>query len=171
MRAWLEQGVDREESDGLWNSDRWQFGDWLDPTAPPDQPGYSRTDSVMVADAYLVHVTTVFAKVCRLLNKLDLADKYDAEVLRLRSVFQDRYITPGGNFMANTQTGIALAVCFSLYRDGEQESQDITSAAKALSRLVRAVQFKIGTGFAGTPLITHALTQTAQSELAYRMLC
>ncbi|KAF5594923.1 alfa-L-rhamnosidase [Fusarium pseudocircinatum] len=171
MRAWLEQGVDREGGDGLWNPDRWQSGDWLDPTAPPDQPGYSRTDSVMVADAYLVHVTSLFAEVCRLLNKLDLADKYDTEVLRLQSLFQDRYITPAGNLMANTQTGIALAICFSLYRDGEKESREVTTAAKALSRLVRAAQFKIGTGFAGTPLITHALTRTAQPQLAYQMLC
>ncbi|KAI1035477.1 hypothetical protein LB504_006042 [Fusarium proliferatum] len=171
MRAWLERGVDREGGDGLWNPDRWQFGDWLDPTAPPDQPGYSITDSVMVADAYLVHITSVFAKVCRLLNKLDLANKYDAEVLHLRLLFQDRYITPAGNLMANTQTGIALAVCFSLYRDGGKESREVTAAAKALSRLVRAAQFKIGTGFAGTPLITHALTRTAQPQLAYRMLC
>ncbi|KAI1012183.1 hypothetical protein LB503_004654 [Fusarium chuoi] len=171
MRAWLERGVDREGGDGLWNPDRWQFGDWLDPTAPPDQPGYSRTDSVMVADAYLVHVTSLFAKVCRLLNKLDLAGKYDAEVLHLRSLFQERYITPGGNLMANTQTGIALAICFSLYRDGDKESREVKAAAKALSRLVRAAQFKIETGFAGTPLITHALTQTAQPQLVYRMLC
>ncbi|KAF9777097.1 hypothetical protein IL306_004609 [Fusarium sp. DS 682] len=171
MRAWLEQGVDRDGGDGLWNPDRWQFGDWLDPTAPPDQPGYSRTDSVMVADAYLVHVTSVFATICRLLNKHDLADRYEAEELQLRSLFQDRYITPTGNLMANTQTGIALAVCFSLYRDGEKECREVTAAAKALSKLVRAAQFKIGTGFAGTPLITHALTQTAQPQLAYRMLC
>ncbi|RKL51064.1 hypothetical protein BFJ72_g517 [Fusarium proliferatum] len=136
-----------------------------------DQPGYSRTDSVMVADAYLVHVTSLFAKVCRLLNKLDLADKYHAEVLHLRSLFQDRYITPAGNLMANTQTGIALAVCFSLHRDGEKESREVNAAAKALSRLVRAAQYKIGTEFSGTPLITHALTQTAQPQLAYRMLC
>ncbi|KAF5565875.1 alpha-rhamnosidase [Fusarium napiforme] len=151
MRAWLERGIDREGGDGLWNPDRWQF--------------------VMVADAYLVHVTSVFAEVCRLLNKLDLADKYDAEMLRLRSTFQDLYITPAGNLMANTQTGIALAICFPLYRSGEKESREVTTAAKALSRLVRAAQFKIGTGFAGTPLITHALTQTAQPQLAYRMLC
>ncbi|KAF4444269.1 hypothetical protein F53441_11177 [Fusarium austroafricanum] len=167
MHAWLEQGVDRDRGDGLWNPDRWQFGDWLDPTAPPDQPGYSRTDSVMVADAYLVHVTSVFATICRLLSKNTLADKYDSDEARLRSLFQDRYITPEGNLMGSTQTGIALAACFSLYRNGEKE---VTAAASALSKLVRAAQFKIGTGFAGTPLITHALTRTAQPQLAYRML-
>ncbi|KAF5607636.1 alpha-rhamnosidase [Fusarium pseudoanthophilum] len=75
--------------------------------------------------------------------------------------------------MANTQTGIALAICFSLYRDTEKESRprEVTTAAKALSRSVRAAQFKIRTGSAGTPVIAHALTQTAQPQLAYRMLC
>ncbi|KAF5547586.1 alpha-rhamnosidase [Fusarium phyllophilum] len=88
-----------------------------------------------VADAYLVHVTSNFAKFHRLLNKLDVAGKYEAEVLRLRSLFQDRYITPAGNSMANTQTRITMAICFSLYRNSEKKSREVTAAAKALSRL------------------------------------
>ncbi|KAF4945267.1 hypothetical protein FGADI_12087 [Fusarium gaditjirri] len=149
MRAWLEQVVDREGGDALWNPGRWQFGDWLDPTAPPDQPGYSRTDSVMVADTYLVNVTSVFAKVCRLLSKLDVAER------SLDCEYSNWY-----------RAGDMLLIV----RGGEKESQEVIAAAKALKKLVRAAQFKIGTGFAGTPLITHALTQTAQPQLAYQML-
>jgi alpha-L-rhamnosidase len=38
MQAWLDQGVDRAR-DGLWNPDRWQLADWLDPSAPHEDPG------------------------------------------------------------------------------------------------------------------------------------
>lgn len=56
MRSWLEKGVQRG-SDGLWTEELWQLGDWLDPASPPEEPGGARTDGVLVADAYLVHVT------------------------------------------------------------------------------------------------------------------
>ena len=124
----------------------------------------------MVADAYLVHTSSVFAHVCTILGKTALADMYGAEALRLRSLFQHKYITPAGNLMGSTQTGLSLALCFSLYGGARDEARQVASAGRALSKLVRAAKFRIGTGFAGTPLITHALTLTGQPQLAYRML-
>lgn len=38
MRTWLTQGIQRG-NDRLWDEGVWQLGDWLDPTAPPDDPG------------------------------------------------------------------------------------------------------------------------------------
>ena len=35
---------------GLWDTG-FQFGDWLDPTAPPDQPAASKADNGVVATA------------------------------------------------------------------------------------------------------------------------
>ena len=37
--------------DRTWDTG-FQFGDWLDPTAPPDQPGRARTDKAIVMTAY-----------------------------------------------------------------------------------------------------------------------
>ncbi|KAL4937246.1 bacterial alpha-L-rhamnosidase-domain-containing protein, partial [Aspergillus oleicola] len=52
MTGYLDRGVQRGP-DRLWDDTLFQLGDWLDPTAPPDQPGNSRTDGTLVADAYL----------------------------------------------------------------------------------------------------------------------
>jgi alpha-L-rhamnosidase len=165
MQAWLDQGIDRGP-DGLWNPERWQLGDWLDPTAPPDQPAYSRTDGTLVADAYLVHVTFVFSTVCTVLGKVDLAAKYVKDATKLKLLFQRKYISPAGNLMSSSQTGISLAIKFSLYENIDQ----LVTAAGNLSKLVRAAKFRIATGFAGTPVISYALTTIGQSQLAYRML-
>lgn len=165
MKAWLEQGVDRGE-DGLWSFDRWQLGDWLDPNAPPQAPAMALTDKVLVADAYLVHVTGVFAAVCKVLEKVDLAEKYEADAARLKGLFQEKYISRAGNLMCNTQTAIALAVQFGLYENTRQ----LTTAARSLSKLVRSNRFRIATGFAGTPAIAPALAKTCQPQLAYRLL-
>ncbi|PSK55436.1 hypothetical protein B9Z65_2825 [Elsinoe australis] len=164
-QAWLDQAIARGD-DGLWQRDLWQLSDWLDPAAPPEAPGSGRTDDVLVADAYLVHVTEIFSAVCKAIGKSDLAQKYAQDAERLRKAFQHKYISPYGNLMSNTQTGIALAVQYGLYRN----TDEVKVAAASLRKLVRYAKFHIATGFAGTPVITHALTNTAQPQLAYRML-
>lgn len=165
MRTWLDKGVDRGD-DGLWNPDRWQLSDWLDPAAPPEDPGASRTDDVMVADAYLVHVTGVFALICKILGKSSLTARYAAESARLKMLFQHKYITPFGNLMSNSQTGLALAIQFDLYATTAHR----LVAANSLHKLVRRAHFNIATGFAGTPTILHALTTVKLPHIAYRML-
>ena len=101
MRAWLDEAIDRGK-DGLWNRDRWQLADWLDPSAAPEDPGASRTDFVLVSDAYLVHVTRTISSVCTTLKMLDLATKYAEDAARLKDSFCHKYMTPAGHLMSNT---------------------------------------------------------------------
>jgi alpha-L-rhamnosidase len=42
MISWLSQGVQRGQ-DELWDPELWQLGDWLEPQAPPNEPGDCRT--------------------------------------------------------------------------------------------------------------------------------
>ncbi|KAI1459487.1 bacterial alpha-L-rhamnosidase-domain-containing protein [Annulohypoxylon moriforme] len=165
MQRWLENGVKRG-NDSLWDEDHWQLGDWLDPKAPPNDPSNGPTDTILVADAYLVHTTEIFSQICRVLGKADLAEKYSLQTEDLRRKFQHKYITPAGKLMSNTQTGISLAIQFSLYRN----AQEFSLAAHDLTKLVQRARFNIATGFAGTPIIAHALTKVYRSQLAYRML-
>ena len=164
MRLWLEQGVDRGE-DGLWNPEQWQLGDWLDPAAPPEDPGNARCDGTFVANAYLIQVTRVFARVAALLGEEKLSSTYAEQGEHLLQRFQYKYITPEGQIMANSQTGIALAIHFDLISQAK-----LPIAAKSLDKLVRTARFRVATGFAGTPIITHALTKAGLPQLAYRML-
>ena len=166
MQAWLDDGVDRAP-DGLWNPDKWQLSDWLDPAAPPSDPGDARTDGILVANEFLIHVTQTFAQLCAALGRSELHKKYSDDALRLKILFQRRYISPEGNLMGTTQTGIGLAVQHNLYANDDIQR---TTAAAALEKLVRTSRFHVATGFAGTPIITHALTKIGRPQLAYRML-
>lgn len=166
MRIWLETGVDRAP-DGLWNPDKWQLSDWLDPAAPPDDPGNARTDGILVANEFLIQVTQIFAQLCSALGRFELAKKYTNDATRLKTLFQHRYITPEGNLMGSTQTGIGLAIHHNLYTTSNTQRH---TAAAALEKLVRTARFHVATGFAGTPIITHALTKIGKPQLAYRML-
>src|SRR5207253_5896731 len=51
MRAWVDVVAERAGPARLWDKG-FQFGDWLDPAAPPDRPGAARTDHSLVATAY-----------------------------------------------------------------------------------------------------------------------
>ncbi|KAI9744892.1 MAG: hypothetical protein M1818_001817 [Claussenomyces sp. TS43310] len=165
MKAWIDQGIGRGP-DGLWHPDIWQLGDWLDPTAPAEDPGNGKTDGILVADLYLVHVTYIFSMICAAIGHADEASRYASDVVKLKSAFQHKYITPLGLLVNNTQTAVSLALHFQLYPHDAQ----IATAATSLARLVRSCKFRISTGFAGTPIICHALTATGQTQLAYRML-
>ncbi|EXJ91196.1 hypothetical protein A1O1_04305 [Capronia coronata CBS 617.96] len=165
MVAWLDRGV-RRGPDRLWDSQLWQLGDWLDPTAPPDQPGASRTSGSLVADMYLVHVTSVLAKISDIVGEVKDARRYAADSQQLMSTFRAKYIAPSGLLVGDTQTALSLALVFDLHETREQASR----AAERLAELVQFARFRVSTGFAGTPVITHALTKSGYHQMAYRML-
>jgi hypothetical protein len=76
---------------------------------------------------------------CQLLKKSDLATKYRAEVVDLKTEFQDKYITPTGNVMSYTQTALAFVIVLALHRAPEH----LETSARQLIELVRRAKFRI----------------------------
>lgn len=165
MKSWLDRGC-RRGPDGLWSDSLWQHGDWLDPSAPPDDAGNGATDGVLVADAYLVHSTHVMSKAAAILGHDEDTQRYKSDYLRLKGLFQRKYITPAGYVACDTQTALSLAIVFQFFENSEQ----VKVAGERLARRVQFARFRVSTGFAGTPLVTHALTMAGKPEIAYRML-
>lgn len=168
MRTYIDKSIRRDAKNGLlWDPTLWQLGDWLDPNAPPSEPGLARTDGTLVADAYLVYVTGLMAKITKVIGEEALAAKYQADYTRLKAAFQAAYVASSGLVVGDSQTALSLALCFSLHSSPEQAR----TAADRLARLVRYSKFRVSTGFAGTPLVLHALSQNKEHvQLAYRML-
>lgn len=165
MEAHIHKSI-RRGPDGLWDDSLFQFGDWLDPNAPPEQADLARTDGTLVADAYLVHVTDLMAQIAVAVGDAAAARSYQAEFTQVKKAFADKYITKAGLVVSDSQCGLALAICFDLLDTSEQ----LAAAGVRLARLVRQSRFKVSTGFAGTPLVLHALTKTDHLDLAYGML-
>ncbi|KAE8151846.1 bacterial alpha-L-rhamnosidase-domain-containing protein [Aspergillus avenaceus] len=165
MIAWVDRGI-RRGPDGLWDPQLWQLGDWLDPTAPPVEPGDARTNGTLVADAYLVHVTSIMAQISETIGETENAARFHADSHRLKATFQAKYIAPSGLLVGDTQTALSLALMYDLHSTAEQA----TAAADRLVHLVRQAKFRVATGFAGTPIIAHALTKAGHHQVAYRML-
>ncbi|KAL1858856.1 hypothetical protein Daus18300_009854 [Diaporthe australafricana] len=168
MQTYIDKSIRRDPKNGvLWDPTLWQLGDWLDPNAPPSEPGLARTDGTLVADAYLVYVTGLMAKISTVIGEKTLAAKYQDDHTRLKAAFQATYVASSGLVVGDSQTALALALCFSLHSSPDQ----VRNASGRLARLVKYSKYRVSTGFAGTPLVLHALSQNKDHvQLAYRML-
>ena len=165
MRAWVDWIDDFAGEKRLWDHG-FQFGDWLDPAAPPDRPGSARTDQYLVATAYFARSAELVGLSARVLGMLKEEVHYLSLAAKIREAFAREYVTPAGRVLSDAQTAYTLALEFGLLPDPEQRQH----AAERLRALVRAGGYHIGTGFVGTPLICDALCNTGDYAAAYRLL-
>jgi alpha-L-rhamnosidase len=165
MKAWVDGAAAKAGERGVWDSE-WQFGDWLDPTAPPTDPGAAQTDVGLVATAYLARSAEVVSKAAALIGDDAAEAAYASLAARVREAFNDEYVTPTGRMACDTQTAFALAIEFHLLAKPEQRAR----AGRRLADLVHAGHYRIGTGFVGTPIIADALCSVGETQLAYRLL-
>ena len=165
MRLWLDHGVPRNEH-GFYADSSPQYGDWLDPRSPPQLPGHSPTDPFLVANAYLIHVTKLAARIANILGKSDAALEYERQATRLLAMFHTEYVTENGRLACDTQASYVLGLLFGLLRSEKQ----VQTAKSRLDWLTRWEAFKITTGFAGTPVILQVLAENGMLSHAYRML-
>ncbi|NJP94886.1 family 78 glycoside hydrolase catalytic domain [Nonomuraea sp. FMUSA5-5] len=164
MTAWVDQ-VASLTRDHLWDQG-FQFGDWLDPAAPPDDPGKARTDHALVATAYHAWTASVVADTAALLGHDGDATRYAALAGQVRAAFRREFVTPSGRLACDTQTAYALALTVGLLEGQEQRER----AGRRLVELVEADDHRIGTGFVGTPLICDALCSVGAYDTAYKLL-
>ncbi|MCT9623587.1 family 78 glycoside hydrolase catalytic domain [Pseudarthrobacter equi] len=150
---------------GLWDSG-FQFGDWLDPDAAPDQPWAAKADTAVVATACMYRTARLTAQAAGLLGKYDDEASFDALAARVRNAFAEHYVAADGTISSDCTTVYALAIAFDVLLTPELRE----FAGNRLAELVRDNGYRVSTGFAGTPFITHALTDTGHVDEAYRLL-
>lgn len=149
----------------LWDTG-FQLGDWLDPTAPPEDPTQAMTDKHLVASAYFAWSARHLAKAAGVLGKADDELHYLELARAAAEAFAREYIRADGRMTSDAQTAYALAIVFGLYPDEELARK----GGERLAQLVREGGNRIGTGFAGTPVISDALTAAGAVDTAYDLL-
>ncbi|MHC5797886.1 family 78 glycoside hydrolase catalytic domain [Lacisediminihabitans sp. FW035] len=164
-RRWVDLIGSLVGSDGVWDSG-FQLGDWLDPSAPPDDPAAGLTDRYLVASAYLVRSTEAVARMASLLGLQAEADLYGTRAAEATRAFADRYIGSDGRLLDESQAAYALAIVFGLFAT---EAHRVAAGAR-LAELVIAGGSTIATGFLGTPVLLDALSSTGNRDTAYGML-
>jgi alpha-L-rhamnosidase len=163
MTAHVRVVRERLSSRGVWEGD-FQFGDWLDPDAPPDLPAGAKADPGVVATACAYRSAALVAEAATVLGRPDEAEEFRALAARLRAAFNDAYVADGV-VLSDCATVYALAIVFGLL-----DPADEAAAGDRLAALTAAADHRITTGFAGTPFIADALTRTGYVDSAYRLL-
>jgi alpha-L-rhamnosidase len=165
MRSWLDLVAALAGPRRVWR-DGFQWGDWLDPAAPPDRPALGRTDPSLVATAHFARSAELLAEVAAVLGRAEDEDRYCSLAAEVRRAFVREYVRRDGMLASDSPTAYALAIAFALLPD-EQERM---AAGKRLGELVEADGYRIGTGFLGTPLVCDALCSVGKHDAAYRLL-
>ncbi|MFF2487164.1 family 78 glycoside hydrolase catalytic domain [Microbacterium sp. NPDC058062] len=165
MRDWIDLVLSHRDAEGLWTSGR-QLADWLDPNAPPNAPSRGRTDTDIVATAYLVRTARLTADVARRLGHHAEADRLLTEAEVSRRAYLDAFVTPTGRMMCDTQTAYALTIAFDLVDDPRLRRR----VGDRLAFVVRRDGYRIATGLVGTAVIAQALTATGHLDAAERLL-
>jgi alpha-L-rhamnosidase len=165
MRAWVDRLVSVAGPNRLWEKGI-QFGDWLDPKAPPERPGDARTAPYVVATAYFARSADLLAQAAGVLGCAAEAEQYAALAGEVRAAFAREYVTPAGRVVSDATTAYALALQFGLLPTAEQRQY----AGQRLAALVRGSGYRISTGFVGTPLVCDALCEAGEVDAAFRLL-
>lgn len=167
MRRWTEQviGWSGGQAGALHLEWVFQFGDWLDPTASPDDPSTGQTDKHLVGNAALCQSLTVMALAAAVLGEHSDAGRYEELAASARVSFARHYLHNDGRLSSDAQTAYALAIVWKLLPDGFTQI-----AGDRLAQLVQANGHRIGTGFVGTPYVCDALCSTGHIDDAYDLV-
>lgn len=164
-KAWVDLIDSIAGPSRVWDTG-FQLGDWLDPSAPPDDPAASSTDPYLVATAYFSWSARHLSAAATALGDPAGAAHYGGLSAEVSAAFRQRYLLDDGRLASDSPTAYVLAIMFDLLGDDTVRQQ----AGTRLADLVSRDGFHIATGFVGTPLICDALTETGHIDVAYRLL-
>ena len=165
MCAWVDLVTALAGEKRLWNRG-FQFGDWLDPSAPADRPGAGPTNPHVVATAYYARSAELLGQIAAVLGRAEDATRYLRLAAEVRDAFDAEYVTPAGRVLSDSETAYALALQFGLLQDAKQRRR----AGERLAALVRNSGYHISTGYVGTPLICDALCSVGEYDTTFHLL-
>ena len=165
MCGWIDKITTLTEPDHVWIAEN-QFGDWLDPTAPPNAPAQVQADPTVVATAYYARSTQLLANAATELGYAEDAHKYNTLAAGIRAGFEGRFVTADGVVTSDCQTVYALALCGDLISDPVLRER----AGNRLAELVIAAGYTVATGLLGTAVILDALVIAGRTDVAFGML-
>ncbi len=164
MKSWVEfiRKVDGE--DHGWRK-HFHYGDWLalDNLKGGTDEVKGGTDDGFIASVYYGNSARIVADAAGLLGN----QKDEEEYRRLsEQIFRDtieEYYSPTGRCCINTQTGYLLTLLYDLSRNPKM-------VRSMLRQNLEDHDYKLQTGFTGTPLLCNVLSDQGMEDLAYRLL-
>ena len=133
------------------------FGDWLNINAD--------TPKDVICTAYFAYSTKLTARAAEVLGKTADATKYNELFNRIKTAFNQAYVTDDGRIVGDTQTGYVLALAFDLV-----EGAQAKLAARHLVDNIEKRDWHLSTGFIGTKDLMLVLAKIGRNDVAYRLI-
>jgi alpha-L-rhamnosidase len=146
-----------------WGKKGFTFGDWLQPTGSTVKPRPTIGDDC-AATLYHFISTDLTARIAATLGDTALADRLSQRAEAIRTAFEHEFITPSGRIAHNDQTSYALAFLYGLVPARHHDG-----ARAHFARIVEDADYKIGTGFIGTPALLPALSMLGLHDHAAKV--
>jgi len=171
MKAWVEYMVFHAGERHIFDTG-FHFGDWLSFAeymsyhyAAPDY-GYAgaHTEKDLIATVYFYRCTHILAEVANLLGFSEDALKYRELLPKIQDAFLREFVTGNGRMVSDTQTAYALSIAYDILPTEVRQT-----ASQRLAKDIRRLGH-LTTGFVGTPVLNHALTQVGCEEEAFQLL-
>jgi alpha-L-rhamnosidase len=148
----------------LWNTHHMlHFGDWVAPDVSQMQQWQKR--SKWTATASLSNTSALLSRIADILGKNEDAAKYSEISKKAADAYRTCLTDGAGKLKEEFQTAYVLPIYFDMFEGKEKQK-----AADNLAELVRKNNYRIGTGFPGTPYILFALADNGHQEEAFEML-
>lgn len=165
-----QTGILKEHERTNWGS----LGDWL-------SPEYDKNEKALLWESYFIFDLELMGKMASALQKDEDAQWFESKCAERKKFFNANYFNAqtGKTIFqgkpVDTQTSYALPLAFHIF-DTNNRTKAATSLAAAIARENKADNgillppYSLMTGFIGTAWINLALSESGNSEMAYRLL-
>ena len=133
------------------------FGDWLSTNA--------ETPLDLIGTAFLAHSLDLLAKIFEAIGDTNSAATYRDHWTKTKAAFLNRFVTPGGLLVSQTQTSHVLALHFNLVEEHHRKAM-----VQALVDDIGNRRWKLSTGFIGTPYLLKTLVKGGRPDAAAKLL-
>jgi alpha-L-rhamnosidase len=164
MKAWVDYVRKADGNDHHWR-DVFHYGDWLalDNMNGDPEAVMGATDTGFIANLYYAASAEIVAKAAKVLGRAEDEKAYRALADQQYQLVKDEYYSRTGRCCVKTQTALLLTLKYGL-------SDNIELTKKQLRRLFQDADYKLRTGFVGTPLMCNILSDHGMEDIAWRLL-
>ncbi|MBM7710218.1 alpha-L-rhamnosidase [Enterococcus lemanii] len=163
MKRWVDYICGQGAEEFIWDTGM-QLGDWL--ALDAEEGSFSgATDEALIATSYFAYSAEIVAKTAKVLGKHQDYKVYQQVHDNVKEKMHERFFTPAGQLISDTQTAHIIVLLFHLY--------PIDAKDKLVQRLIELIELKekhLDTGFVGSPYICQVLAENGAIDLAYHLL-
>ncbi len=146
-----------------WGAKGFTFGDWIQPVGDNRKPRPTISDEC-AATLYHAISTQLAAQIAVVIGNKKQAAQLKARYTKIKSAFEREYFSPAGRLAHNDQTSYALAFLYDLV-----PTKYMTAAKEYFRQVIIDADYKIGTGFIGTPALLPALAKLGLNDEAEKV--